>query len=205
MKTKLEVNRAEFQNVVNDLESKQTFSSPTHLWNTVEETEWARNHKPRRLTVSICRQRARELGIVMKTVAGKRGPGKMTPERKAAMLAARKNRKSSAEKMKAFGQAFTALRRETPRHFLPLVDKAEKGSLRAALNLKCLECANYERKEIKECTLTGCSLFPHRPYQMRSDADTRVVAEPKKDTVVALPHREVNTLPQLRMLTGDLR
>jgi hypothetical protein len=185
MKAKLEVNKAEFQEVVNDLEGKQTFANPSHLWKAVEETEWAKNHKPRRLTVSICRQRTKQLGLVMKTVASKRAHGEMTPERKAAMLAARKNRKSRAEKMKAFGQTFTELRREAPSRFLPLVDQAEKGSLRAALKLKCLDCTCYQPTEIKECPLTCCSLYPHRPYQKSLETEEAEVVELQEDAVFA--------------------
>jgi hypothetical protein len=67
--------------------------------------------------------------------------------------------------MKAYASTFTGMRNCVTERFLPLVAQAEKGSLRAAIKLKCLDCSNYQPSEIKECVITVCSLFPHRPYQ----------------------------------------
>ncbi len=81
------------------------------------------------------------------------------------MQAARKNRKPRSEKMKAYAETFAELRRQAPERFSPLVAQAEKGSLRAALKLKCLECSSYQSSEVKQCPVIGCALFPQRPYQ----------------------------------------
>lgn len=37
------------------------------------------------------------------------------------------------------------------------------GSLRAAVDLKCLECAGGSRTEVERCEALRCFLWPHRP------------------------------------------
>jgi len=39
------------------------------------------------------------------------------------------------------------------------------GSLRAAINAKCLECIGYSAKEVRGCTSPGCPLWSARPYR----------------------------------------
>jgi hypothetical protein len=67
--------------------------------------------------------------------------------------------------MKAFASTFMEMRRRVPERFLLVVDQAEKGSLRAAIKLTCLDCAACQASEIEHCPITACALFPHRPYQ----------------------------------------
>jgi hypothetical protein len=38
-------------------------------------------------------------------------------------------------------------------------------SRRAAINAKCLDCTCYQRLEIRSCAVTGCPLYPYRPYK----------------------------------------
>jgi hypothetical protein len=34
-----------------------------------------------------------------------------------------------------------------------------------AIRFKCLECSNADKKEIRECPIKDCALYPFRPYQ----------------------------------------
>ena len=34
-----------------------------------------------------------------------------------------------------------------------------------AIRAKCLDCCHFDRKEVKECRVTACPLWRHRPYQ----------------------------------------
>jgi len=34
-----------------------------------------------------------------------------------------------------------------------------------AIKLKCLDCTNYQREEITNCTIKKCALFKFRPYK----------------------------------------
>jgi hypothetical protein len=42
---------------------------------------------------------------------------------------------------------------------------AGKASPRQAIKARCLQCSNYQRDEIKHCTVEGCALWTYRPYQ----------------------------------------
>lgn len=162
---KLEIDATTFQQVVNDLEGKQTFRNPSYLWKAVEASEWAKGLSPRPLTAAVAYQRAKELNIVCKTTPGKRGPGVLTDAHKASMQAGRTGRKPRASKMANYPQTFKLLRQDVPVRFLPLVDAAETGSLRAALKLNCLRCVGYSTPEVRKCSCLDCPWYPHRPYQ----------------------------------------
>ena len=182
MGRKLEVDRDQLQRIVNELESRQTFPNPSALWKAIEETEWAKAYQPRPVTASVACERVKELGVQYNTKPAKRGLGTLTEEQKAAMQAARKNRKPRSEKMKAFASTFEELRKQVPERFLPLVAQEEKGSLRAATKLICLECSGYQPGEVKQCPITACALFPHRPYQRSvEEADDAVEQEDDGD------------------------
>lgn len=48
------------------------------------------------------------------------------------------------------------------------IDALSGGSLRAAVNLMCIDCCCGETTEIRDCTAVGCPLYSLRPYQPRS-------------------------------------
>jgi hypothetical protein len=55
---------------------------------------------------------------------------------------------------------------------LPIIDQAEKGSLPAAIKLMCLDCTCWQRKEIRDCEIVRCPMYPHRPYQRLKGRNT---------------------------------
>jgi len=42
-----------------------------------------------------------------------------------------------------------------------------KVPLRERIKLKCMDCCCWDRKEITECHLTQCGLWPERPYRKK--------------------------------------
>ena len=45
-------------------------------------------------------------------------------------------------------------------------DKAMSGkSLRAAVDMKCLDCMCWQSTEIRNCNAVSCPLHPYRPYK----------------------------------------
>jgi len=163
-RTKLEISKDEFQKVVTDLEAKQTFENPSALWKAVEGSDWAKNLKPRALTAAVAYVRAKELGIVYKTPPGKRGIGPVGG-------GVPRVRVPRSKKMKAFAETFAKLRKMTPKRYLPLIDKAEKGSAKACIKLKCLECSAWQSTEVKQCVIIDCPLYPIRPFQGKADVE----------------------------------
>ena len=71
-RAKLVIDKDEFQQVVNDVESSQEFEKLSDLWAAVEQTEWAKKQEPRPLTASVASQRAQDLEITHKTKAKRR-------------------------------------------------------------------------------------------------------------------------------------
>jgi hypothetical protein len=184
-RTKLEINKSEFQKVVTDLETAQTFANPSVLWKAVEDSDWAKNLKPRPLTAAVAYVRAKELGIVYKTQPGKRG----NPGGGPVGNGAPRVRVPRSKKMKAFAESFVKMRKETPEKFLPLVDKLEKtGSMKTCIKLKCLECSAWQPSEVKHCVIIDCPLYPIRPFQgkdkseVTAEAPVEVPAESPSDS-----------------------
>lgn len=53
-----------------------------------------------------------------------------------------------------------------PDLYKPKYCKALTGkSFRAAVDSKCLDCANWQRVEIRDCPIVTCSLHKYRSYQ----------------------------------------
>ena len=70
------------------------------------------------------------------------------------------------ETMSKYNQAdeIKKFRASMPERYRKSYDKALKGSLRAGINSKCLDCTNWQKEEIKHCQVLACPLFNVRPY-----------------------------------------
>ena len=65
--------------------------------------------------------------------------------------------------------------------YLKIVPESVKGIIKDsfdktrgkanALKAKCLECSNYQRDEIRNCTVETCPLWVWRPFQTNSNSD----------------------------------
>ncbi len=67
----------------------------------------------------------------------------------------------------------TRRRQQIPRAYRKTYDTAVKGrSLRACVNAQCLECAGWQREEVRLCTDLACPLYAARPYQAESGKDS---------------------------------
>ncbi|MCB1865148.1 MAG: hypothetical protein KDG50_06930 [Chromatiales bacterium] len=47
---------------------------------------------------------------------------------------------------------------------------AKSSSRTNALKGKCLQCTNYDRQEVRDCTVELCPLHAYRPFQPKSPA-----------------------------------
>lgn len=158
-KTKLEINKAEFQLIVNNLEKTTNFTKLSELWKAVEDSSWAKSRVPRPLTAAVAMVRAKELQIVTKTQPGKRGNASL------GTLSNKGTRIKRADKLVTFAPSFDAMRKSFPVLSLPVIQKAQNGSIKAAVKLKCYDCSGFQKVEIKNCTVFSCPLYPIRPYQ----------------------------------------
>jgi hypothetical protein len=46
--------------------------------------------------------------------------------------------------------------------------KANPKSLKYAIQAKCWDCSNFQREEVKLCTVKSCALWNLRPWQGKS-------------------------------------
>ena len=46
---------------------------------------------------------------------------------------------------------------------------------RRAIKAMCLSCCNFDRKEVRQCTVITCSLHLYRPYIKRDDPHSDAV------------------------------
>lgn len=69
------------------------------------------------------------------------------------------------------------LRAEVPAKYRGHVERMAAGSLRAAVNLHCLQCVGYVRSEIAACTSARCPIWPLRPYQRATGTHQEQEAE----------------------------
>ena len=158
-KSKLLIDKAEFQLVVNNLEKETNFTKLSELWKAIEDSSWAKSRIPRPLTAAVAMVRAKEMQINTKTKPGKRGNAAL------GTLSNKGTRTTRANKLVAFATSFDAMRRSFPSLSLPVIQKAQNGSIKAAVKLKCYDCSGFQKAEIKHCTVSSCPLYPIRPYQ----------------------------------------
>lgn len=165
-----EVNRFKLEMALKTAEANGPLATRSLLWEKVAEIY---NQTETPISVSVVMLRIQEWNLPLKTQPGKRGAGPMTPERIAAMQAARGTRVPRGEKFAADPKIqahFDELEKNTPERFKLLVLKIRNGSKSAAEKLHCIQCGNYSSAEIRECTVTSCAKWAFRPYQ-KDDGD----------------------------------
>jgi hypothetical protein len=189
------LDKSEFQQEVNKLEAAHSYLNLSLLWKDLEQTDWAKAQSPRPLLAAVASVRAKELGITTKTAPGRKG-------RIQGLKPTGGKRKGRAEKFKEYSKTFDeiekelisrgkeAVRNRKPdvcKRWLPLVQKARNGSVKACVALKCIDCSGYQATEIKYCTLFDCALYPLRPYkQGKPMVDDEGVVIPEESTCASI-------------------
>lgn len=152
-KTELQVDEKELRQAIKDAEDNNTFANHAELFSFVSQSDWAENHSPKPVTPSIVMLRVKKYGIELKTPKGKRGFPK-------GLKTTRTRKKSNPASDNA------DLVESAPPEFKPMVLKIlETNSKVGRLKLMCLQCVNWDRKEVKLCDITSCPLHPIRPYK----------------------------------------
>jgi hypothetical protein len=167
------VSASELQKAVSELEAGRTFPNRKALWSALAQTPWARE---RGLTPGGLKRRASRLGIQVRTPKARhrfRRPLPLQRGKEDSLQATSGSPGTSCGEIArgaSEGQGkkripLPVLRADAPPRYHHLVDRAEAGSLRAAVTLKCLDCSNWQTDEVRHCTVTDCPLYPVRPYQ----------------------------------------
>jgi hypothetical protein len=161
-RVKINVSRGLLEQVIKDVESNP--SPPRNredLWVlVVEEYNKYAIHK---VTKAVLYQRYKEFGLSINTPRAKKRVTESNSSGQRGMNTLHQ------ERLKKHKASFDAIKKVIPKQFINLVVLAEQGSLRATINLKCLDCTSFQVKEIKGCTLVSCPLYPVRPYQQMGE------------------------------------
>jgi hypothetical protein len=149
------VTKEKLQEVVSSLENESNFTSRNALWESVANTEYAKGIG---LSSQVAMLKAKTFGITIKTPLGKRGRSKGDgPVPNAGKRKGKRIPLEIVEQMK----------KELDPSLHKKVDRAANGSMKAAVGLKCLDCAGGSKKEVALCTLVTCPLWSYRPYSHR--------------------------------------
>ncbi len=154
----IEVSAADLQKAIAELEASQPdgqFPNRSSLWASLEDSEWAKTRSPRPLTAQVGMLLAKKFNTTINTPVGQRG------RQKGSGPVPGGGRKKKAWPL----HIVDAVKNSTPTKFHKIVDRAAKGSLKAAIKLKCLDCTCFQQKEVRLCELTSCSLWTVRPYK----------------------------------------
>lgn len=180
----IQFNVQEFQDTILCLEQEEggAFANRSQLWAAVAATEWASTLSPRPMTSQVAMLKAETFDLKVNTPKGKKGrvagsAGKVSDDG-TAVLPVRRSRTIDEA-------SITVLRGVTATVNQKAVDRVSKGSLKAAIKLKCIDCCCGQKKEVAMCRSKDCSLWNFRPY--KKIQDVLGVREAKKRGLISLP------------------
>lgn len=161
------IDETELRNVLFKAEKENKFNSRSELFEFVCTMDWSQRLKdslgrPASLSPPVLYQRIKQFGIDLQTPMGKRGRSNI---HESANPADRKSRCEKFANSPAVQEAHVKLTEYMPNSYSNLVNRVKRGSAVAAIKLKCLDCANFQPKEIKYCPITDCPLWAFRPYR----------------------------------------
>jgi hypothetical protein len=160
---KLVIVKTEMQAAIYVIEKDGPLPNRGALWAALENSDWAKGLSPRPLTAQVAMVRAKEFAeggepLDIKTPLGKRGgDGTFGGKRGRVKGQAVKRKGMSFEAVCFFADEYPQM--------VSTVEKAEAGSLKSAVKLKCLDCSGGSKKEVALCTVRACALYGFRPYQ----------------------------------------
>jgi hypothetical protein len=130
--------------------------------------------------------KVRELNLPVKTEKGKRSGGVIN------FTGKRKSKRPKAEEFAEnfdIQQSLKEMRQRVPLRLIdrldPILKQIAAGSRSAGVKLHCLECSGYVSKEVRECVMKHCALYPFRPYQQKiSQEEEELVGEEEETLLV---------------------
>lgn len=182
-RTKIEINECMLKRIIQQCEAAKPYTARSALYEDVSSAYNLENRVNSTGLKDINQQlvylRVKELNIDLKTPVGKRG-------RSAGCVINTGIKVPRADKIakdKGAQVVLANLRKELKTkyindnkdnsRFLPLVTKIEQGSMKAAIKLMCLQCSDYDTKEVAMCQCTTCPLHILRPYKNKQDLTER--------------------------------
>ena len=156
-RTPIPVDKIRLSAILNECDS-QGLENRSRLYQKVADTYNGEYEK--KISPALVYLRVRDWKLQLNTPVGKRGrqPGQGGGGGKVS----RSVKFANNPQIKA---SLCQIKGVTPERFQPVANRVVNGSMKAAVNLKCLDCCDYQTIEIKLCKCQECSLWPFRPYQ----------------------------------------
>lgn len=156
-RTKLDINMQDVESMLHQVELNGPLINQSAVWNAIADLYNKQYNTD--ISPAVFRQRILEANLNVQTKPGKKG-------RQPGVKVERTSRANKFQSKKGKG-ALKVLRGTTPANYLPIVDKIEAGSMKAAVKLHCLECCGFDDSinRVRNCEIKECSLWLFRPYQ----------------------------------------
>ena len=154
-KKKIDVNKKKLERIVHSLEKTNPIIGITEFCQLA-----AKNYAEDGVTDGIINLRLKEFDIRPNITKPKRR-NNLPQNRQYIKRTTRKEKFSNKESTGILVQ----LKKEVPFEYEETVRKLQNGSMIAAIKLKCAECSDYNKSEIKHCPIKTCGLYLFRPYK----------------------------------------
>lgn len=159
-RTLISVDKQKLTDIICNVEFTQQFNTRGDLIKEISR-KYCIQEGVTNVTPSVVYLRIKEWNIQLKTQVARRGRKGGNPGIGSIPRVSRSVKFQSDEKVRI---SLTILGNITPDRFKPVADRVKKGSMKAAIQLKCLDCCDYQTAEIRNCTCNDCSLWAFRPY-----------------------------------------
>jgi len=153
----IEIDRQILESIINDLESKNNYSSRMALYDEVANQYFLL--KQTKISGGLVSLRVSQWGLKLKTDKAKAEPWK----HKSTPIVESDN-EIILNKQLTTDLLMYADEKEKKK-FLPLAKKVLRGSRNAAIHMTCMSCANWQKEEVKFCEVKSCPLWSFRKYQ----------------------------------------
>lgn len=160
------VDRKKLENAVEEAEKDGAIpEGKTRLYEIATEIYNGMEGIPQQITQSVASQRIRDWGIPFITKSSK-----MSEDHKRKLHSGGRKRTPRAEKFArdpAISAALVALKRFMPNNdaMQNRVQNIANGSLKIAVEAKCLDCSGMSSKNVRLCPCIECPLWAFRPFQ----------------------------------------
>lgn len=150
----ISLSKEELQDQIDLAEQSNTFSNISKLCDFIEDTTWAKTRlnsagKIQALKKQVIYQRINQWNLTHKTESKKREV------------------KKTKIKLSDFNKPDCSFA-EVPEKYQELAKRALTSKV-SALKMKCLDCSNYQPKEIRDCLISDCPLYNHRPFKRKEN------------------------------------
>lgn len=174
-KARFLIKKAELQKEIEKLEAVNTYVNQAELFDAVAKTQWATSQpksdgtkKP--VTAAVVGLRVKEFGLSLKTPKGRKGgfAKGVAPTKgdRASKVKKKNGYLTSFNQIKYnLGTVWRKGKRVPNEPRMKLINQVfDKGSLKSAVRLTCIECCCGQVEEAKKCTVYGCPLWPVSPF-----------------------------------------